>query len=103
LAKVSTASASRISAAALVLQARVAADLGGDGALASAELDERVDEPALDQDEDHQRDVEGDLVEVVDVVGVRRPARQRGEESEQGMMQSAHGGGDSIQARTGKA
>ena len=37
------------------LEARVAADLRGDGALAGAELDERVEQHALDADEDRRR------------------------------------------------
>src|ERR1035441_8200042 len=64
------------------LQAGVAADLRRDRALARAELDQRVHQAALDQDEDRQRYVERDLVEAVDVLGVGRTARQRGEEGE---------------------
>ena len=56
------------------LQARVAADLGGDGALARPELEQRVEQRALDADEDDERDDEDDLVERVDLVGVRRAA-----------------------------
>ena len=40
------------------LQARVAVDLGGHGALARAELDQRVDERALDADEHDDADRE---------------------------------------------
>ena len=57
------------------LEVRVAVDLGGDAALAGAELDQRVEQRALDADEDHDRDREDDLVERVDGVGVRRAAR----------------------------
>ncbi len=52
------------------LQARVAVDLGGHGALALAELPERISERPLDGHEDHERDVQRDLVEAVDFVGV---------------------------------
>ena len=60
------------------LERRVAADLGGLGAAAAGPvLDQRPDQRALDDQEDHDRDVERDLVEGVDVVGVRRAARLR--------------------------
>ena len=62
------------------LQPRVAADLGGDGALARPELDQRVEQRALDADEDDERDAEDELVERVDLVGIGRAAalgRQR--------------------------
>ena len=62
------------------LQARVAVDLRGDAALLGAELDQRVEQRALDDHEHDDRDVEDDLVERVDLVGVRRPTRFRGEE-----------------------
>jgi hypothetical protein len=85
------------------LQPGVAADLRSHRPLAPAELDERVDEASLDQHEDHQRNHEDDLVEAVDVVGVRRAAGQRGEERERWLEQMAQGGGDSIQHRAGGA
>ncbi len=60
------------------LQARVAADLGRHEPLARAELDQRVEEGALDADEDDDRDGEDQLVERVDLVGVgRAPALGR--------------------------
>ncbi len=62
------------------LQARVAADLRGHRVLARAEPDQRVEQDALDADEDDRRDREDDLVERVDVVGVRRAARLRRDE-----------------------
>ena len=85
------------------LQAGVAADLRRHGALARAELDQRVDQRALDRHEDHERHIQRDLVEAVDLVGVRRSARLRGEEREHWVEQMAQGGGDSIQAWTGRA
>ena len=75
------------------LQARVAADLRGDGALARAEADERVDQRALDADEDDDREDERDLVEAVDFVRVRRAARARREERERLGEQVAQGAG----------
>ena len=59
---------------------RVAADLRGHRVLAGAELHERVEQRALDADEDHDGDAEDDLVERVDVVGVRRAAGLRRQE-----------------------
>jgi hypothetical protein len=52
------------------LQARVAADLGRHGALARAELEEGVDEGALDGDEHDDAQREQQLEQAVDVVGV---------------------------------
>ena len=57
------------------LQAGVAADLRRDGALARAELEQRVEERGLDPDEDHDGDGQDVLVERVDVVRVGRPTR----------------------------
>ena len=80
---VTTVSTTRIRAAATVqpeLERGVAADLGGLGAAAAAAVaHQRPDQRALDDQEDHDRDVERDLVERVDVVRVRRTARFRGE------------------------
>src|SRR3954463_6792360 len=60
------------------LQPRVAADLGGDEPLARAELEQRVEEGPLDAEEDDHGDGEDQLVERVDLVGVRRaPALRR--------------------------
>jgi hypothetical protein len=58
IAKVKTARTTRIDRGAdrpADLQARVAVDLRGDGALARAELEQRVDQRALDADEDDDR------------------------------------------------
>ncbi len=57
------------------LKARIAMDLGGDSALARAEAEQGVAERSLDQHEDHERYIQRDLVEAVDLVGVGRPAR----------------------------
>ena len=83
LMKVTTVRTTRISAAAdrpADLEAGVAVDLGGDGALLGPELLDRVDQRALDDDEHDRRDVEHDLVQRVDLVGVRRAARLGGDE-----------------------
>ena len=62
------------------LERRVSADLDGLGAAAArAVAHERPDQRALDDQEDHDRHVERDLVERVDVVGLRRSTRFRGE------------------------
>ena len=58
------------------LERRVPADLSGLGpAAARAVAHQRPDQRALHDQEDHDRHVERDLVERVDVVGVRRSAR----------------------------
>jgi hypothetical protein len=62
------------------LQARVTADLLRHRVLARPELDERVEQHALDADEHDHGDREDDLVERVDAVGVRRAAGLRGGE-----------------------
>jgi hypothetical protein len=59
------------------LEAGVAADLGGDGPLAGPELEERVEQRALDPEEHHDRDGQDELVEGVDLIGVRGPSRFR--------------------------
>src|SRR5207248_6914269 len=73
-------------------------DLRRDRALAGAESDQRVQQPPLDRDEDHERDHELDLVEAVDLVRVRRSPRLWREERErcgsqmtQGRRDSSHG------------
>ena len=57
------------------LERRVAADLVRSAAAAGAVLHERPDQRAPDEQEDHDPDVERDLVERVDVIRVLRPAR----------------------------
>ena len=59
------------------LELRVAANLRCNGVLASTELDQRVEQNALDTEEHDGRDREDDLVERVDAVGVGRPAGLR--------------------------
>ena len=81
------------------LQARVAVDLRRHGALARLELEQRLEQRALDAEEDDERDREDELVERVDVVGVGRagvvlrgeegPERRGGEQ--QGEDHRGHG------------
>src|SRR5215208_6210040 len=57
------------------LERRIAADLVGAAVAAGAVLDQRPDQDPPHQQEDHDPDVERDLVQRVDVVRVLRPAR----------------------------
>src|ERR1700691_47605 len=85
------------------LKARVAVNLGCHGALARADAEQGVAERPLDQHEDHERHIQRDLVEAVDLIGVGGPARLGGEEREGCGKQMTQGGRDSIQERTERA
>src|SRR5207302_1136488 len=83
------------------LERRVAPDLGrGRSATLVAELDHRVDEDPLDQQEDRDPHEEDDQVEGVDVVRVGRPAlvlrgyvaRERRRGDQQGYREGAEQG-----------
>ena len=107
LAKVTIASATRITAAATVqpTSRRVLPRIcAGDGALARAEAGSarRAARPRR-ATKITSAMYSVDLVEAVDLVRVRRAARLRREERERVSEQVAQGGGDSIQARTGRA
>ncbi len=62
------------------LEPGVAVDLGRDSALLGPELVDRVDQRAFDDHEHDRREVQGQLVKVVDLVRVRRAARLRGQQ-----------------------
>ena len=86
LTNVTTVSTTRISAAATVqpISRRVLPWIwAATRVLLGAELVQRVDERALDDHEHHRRDVQDDLVQRVDLVGVRRAARLGGDEVRQ--------------------
>ena len=85
------------------LQTRVPVDLRGHRALARAELDERVSQPADDRDEDHQGDDEDDLVELSMLFAFGDPPDSGVKKDERCGYQVAQGGQDSIQARTERA
>ena len=87
------------------LQARVAVDLGRHGALLGPELDHRVQQRALDDDEHDGRDVQDDPVQRGDLVGVRRSPGLRGDEVGQRRRsehQRADNGERHGQAESGK-
>ena len=81
LTNVTTASTTRITAAPTVqpISRRVLPRIwAGDGALARPELEQRVEQRALDAEEDDDRDGHHEPVERVDLVRVRRARRDSG-------------------------